>query len=122
MQLVCTFTEQVLFSNMNSNLTELLWIVKFSFICAIKKVALSFSPNLKSVNDKYSICQVICGTDPYPKNFRAKKYKIKEKFFTKADFQLMMRNLPVPVNEDDIDAMFDFADKDRDGKINYRCT
>ena len=32
----------------------------------------------------------------------------------------MMRNLPVPVNEDDIDAMFDFADKDRDGKINYR--
>ena len=74
------------------------------------------------MNDKYSICQVICGTDPYPKNFRAKKYKIKEKFFTKADFQLMMRNLPVPVNEDDIDAMFDFADKDRDGKINYRCT
>ena len=64
--------------------------------------------------------QVICGTDPYPKNFRAKKYKIKEKFFTKADFQLMMRNLPVPVNEDEIDAMFDFADKDRDGKINYR--
>ena len=32
----------------------------------------------------------------------------------------MMRNLPVPVNEDDIDAMFDFADKDKDGKINYR--
>ena len=64
--------------------------------------------------------QVICGTDPYPKNFRAKKYKIKEKFFTKTDFQLMMRNLPVPVSEEDIDAMFDFADKDKDGKINYR--
>lgn len=32
----------------------------------------------------------------------------------------MMRNLPVPVTEEDIDAMFDFADKDRDGKINYR--
>ena len=72
------------------------------------------------MNDKYSICQVICGTDPYPKNFRAKKYKIKEKFFTKADFQLMMRNLPVPVNEDEINEMFDFADKDKDGKINYR--
>ena len=64
--------------------------------------------------------KVICGTDPYPKNFRAKKYKIKEKFFTKADFQLMMRNLPVPVNEEEINEMFDFADKDRDGKINYR--
>ena len=31
----------------------------------------------------------------------------------------MMRNLPVPVSEEDIDAMFDFADKDKDGKINY---
>lgn len=66
-----------------------------------------------------ALFKVICGTDPYPKNFRAKKYKIKEKFFTKTDFQLMMRNLPVPVTEEDIDAMFDFADKDRDGKINY---
>ena len=67
-----------------------------------------------------SFKKVICGTDPYPKNFRAKKYKIKEKFFTKADFQLMMRNLPVPVNEEEINEMFDFADKDKDGKINYR--
>jgi len=66
-----------------------------------------------------ALFKVICGTDPYPKNFRAKKYKIKEKFFTKADFQLMMRNLPVPVNEDEINEMFDFADKDKDGKINY---
>ena len=32
----------------------------------------------------------------------------------------MMRNLPVPVSEEDIDDMFDFADKDKDGKINYR--
>ena len=64
--------------------------------------------------------QVICGTDPYPTNFRAKKYKIKDKSFTKTDFQFMMRNLPVPVEEEDIDQMFDFADKDKDGKINYR--
>ena len=66
------------------------------------------------------ISQVICGTDPYPQNFRAKKWKIKDKFFTKADFQFMMRNLPVPVEEEDIEAMFEFADKDKDGKINYR--
>ena len=32
----------------------------------------------------------------------------------------MMRNLPVPVNEEDIDQMFEFADKDKDGRINYR--
>ena len=32
----------------------------------------------------------------------------------------MMRNLPVPVNEEDIDQMFDIADKNKDGKINYR--
>jgi len=31
----------------------------------------------------------------------------------------MMRNLPVPVNEEDIDQMFEFADKDKDGRINY---
>ena len=32
----------------------------------------------------------------------------------------MMRNLPVPVMEEDIEAMFEFADKDKDGKITYR--
>ena len=26
----------------------------------------------------------------------------------------------MPVGEEDIDQMFDFADKDKDGKINYR--
>merc|ERR1711874_731099 len=67
-----------------------------------------------------ALFKVICGTDPYPQNFRAKKWKIKDKFFTKADFQFMMRNLPVPVEEEEIEAMFEFADKDKDGKINYR--
>merc|ERR1719483_1167617 len=38
---------------------------------------------------------------------------------SKTDFQCMMRNLPVPVEEEDIDQMFDFADKDKDGKISY---
>ena len=31
-----------------------------------------------------------------------------------------MRNLPVPVLEEDIDEMFNFADQDRDGKISWR--
>ena len=64
--------------------------------------------------------QAICGTESYPANFRAKKYKIKDKYFSKADFQFMMSNLPVPVKEEDIDQMFEFADKDKDGKISYR--
>ena len=34
----------------------------------------------------------------------------------------MMSNLPVPVKEEDIDQMFEFADKDKDGKISYRQT
>ena len=73
-----------------------------------------------AINQKEKYFQFICGTDPYPTNFWAKKNKINDKFFTKADFQFMMRNLPVPVEEEDIDQMFDFADKDKDGKISYR--
>ena len=34
--------------------------------------------------------------------------------------QEMMRNLPVPVLEEDIDEMFNFADQDQDGKISWR--
>ena len=32
----------------------------------------------------------------------------------------MMRNLPVPVDEEDIEDMFIFADKDKDGKLSYK--
>ena len=42
--------------------------------------------------------QVLCGTDPYPQNFRAKRYRIQEKSFSKAEFANFMRKLPVPVN------------------------
>ena len=31
-----------------------------------------------------------------------------------------MRNLPVPVSEEDIEEMFSYADTDNDGKINYK--
>ena len=31
-----------------------------------------------------------------------------------------MKNLPVEVSDADIDEMFEFADKDKDGRINYR--
>ena len=51
--------------------------------------------------------------------FRAKKYKIQEKSFSLADFRQMMTHLPEPVADQEILEMFNFADKDRDGRINF---
>ena len=31
-----------------------------------------------------------------------------------------MKNLPVQVSDEDIEDMFDFADKDNDGKLSYQ--
>ena len=36
------------------------------------------------------------------------------------DFTHIMKNLPVPVEDEDIEEMFDFADKNKDGKLSYR--
>lgn len=63
--------------------------------------------------------KVLCGTDPYPQNFRAKRYRIQEKSFSKAEFANFMRKLPVPVEEREIEEMFSCADRDRDGRISY---
>jgi calmodulin len=62
----------------------------------------------------------ICGTEPHPKRFRAKKYKISEKYFSRVDFEYMMSRLPVYVSEQDIEEMFTVADRDKDGKISYQ--
>ena len=63
---------------------------------------------------------MLCGTDPLPELFRAKRYKIHQKFLSKADFQLIMRNLPVEVTEEEIEDMFAVADTDKDGKLGYK--
>ena len=63
---------------------------------------------------------MLCGTDPLPELFRAKRYKIHHKFLTKTEFQFIMRNLPVEVGDDVIDDMFKTADTDGDGKIGYK--
>ena len=63
---------------------------------------------------------MLCGTDPFPELFRAKRYKIHQKFVSKIEFKFIMRNLPVAVTEDDIEEMFDVADNDKDGKISYK--
>ena len=31
-----------------------------------------------------------------------------------------MKNLPVPVSDEDIEEMFEFADKDKNGKLSYK--
>ena len=31
-----------------------------------------------------------------------------------------MKNLPVPVSDEDIEEMFEFADKNKDGKLSYK--
>ena len=31
-----------------------------------------------------------------------------------------MKNLPVPVADEDIEEMFEFADKDKNGKLSYK--
>ena len=51
--------------------------------------------------------------------FRAKKYKIQEKSFGLSDFRQMMSHLPEHVPETEISEMFEFADKDSDGRISY---
>lgn len=62
---------------------------------------------------------MLCGTDPFPEHYRAKKYKIHDHFMTKQDFIHMMRNLPEKVSDEDIEEMFEFADTNSDGKISY---
>lgn len=63
---------------------------------------------------------MLCGTEPFPELYRAKKYKIQQKYLTKAEFQFIMRSLPVKVAELEIEEMFNVADVDNDGKIGYK--
>lgn len=67
-----------------------------------------------------TLFKFICGTDPHPTQFRAKKYKLKDRFIMKKDFVEMMQSLPVPVDDKDIEEMFAYADKDNDGKLSWQ--
>ena len=62
---------------------------------------------------------MLCGTEKFPEKYRAKKYKIHQKFLTREEFRFIMRNLPVSVSEQEIEEMFAIADTDRDDKISY---
>ena len=39
---------------------------------------------------------------------------------TQEDFVHIMKNLPVPVDDEDIEEMFTYADKNKDGKLSYK--
>jgi len=68
---------------------------------------------------RQNMFKMLCGTEPHPKDFKAKKYKLEKHSLTKEDFVHIMKNLPVPVEDADIDEMFAYADKNCDGKLSY---
>ena len=45
--------------------------------------------------------------------------RLEKHALNKEDFAFIMRNLPVPVAEAEIDEMFQFADKNNDGKLSF---
>ena len=66
-----------------------------------------------------TLFQVLCGTEPHPVRFRAKKYKVQEKCFSLSEFRNMMSHLPEQVSEEEIEEMFSAADRNNDGKISW---
>ena len=48
--------------------------------------------------------KILCGTEPFPTDFRAKKYKLDKHCITKEEFVHIMKNLPVCVEDEDIEA------------------
>jgi len=63
--------------------------------------------------------KILCGTEPLPTNRRAKKYRLRNNFLSRAEFFLIMRNLPELVPDTDIQQMFEYADTDKDGRISF---
>ena len=41
--------------------------------------------------------KMLCGTEPFPQNVRAKKYKLHQHFLTRQSFHHIMTNLPEKV-------------------------
>ena len=42
------------------------------------------------------------------------------KLIVQEDFILIMKNLPVTVEDEDMEEMFEYADKDKDGKLSFQ--
>jgi len=69
---------------------------------------------------RQNMFKILCGTEPFPTDFRAKKYKLDKHSISKAEFVHLMKSLPVCVEDADIEEMFQFADQDGDGKLSYQ--
>ena len=85
----------------------------------LKQVLHQSPTHMKNCFWKVFLAQVICGSEPHPVRFRAKKYKVQEKSFSLIEFRNMMSHLPEHVSDAEIDEMFRFADKNNDGKISW---
>ena len=42
---------------------------------------------------------MLCGTDPFPEKYRAKKYKIHQKFLSREEFRFIMRSHVMATSE-----------------------
>ena len=58
---------------------QMITLTALSVLCDVSKAA--------AQNKNAHILQIICGTEPHPVKYRAKKYKVEEKFFSFADFR-----------------------------------
>eukprot|EP00090_Calanus_glacialis_P025675 TRINITY_DN40234_c0_g1_i2.p1 TRINITY_DN40234_c0_g1~~TRINITY_DN40234_c0_g1_i2.p1 ORF type:complete len:195 (+),score=59.86 TRINITY_DN40234_c0_g1_i2:77-586(+) len=76
--------------------------------------------DLQEEHFRQNMFKMLCGTEPHPTDFKAKKYKLDKHSLSKADFWHIMKNLPVQVADEDIEEMFEFADKDKDGQLSYQ--
>ena len=48
-----------------------------------------------------SLLKILCGTDPWPVKFKAKKYKLSDHFLTRENFIHMMTSLPEYVSDNE---------------------
>ena len=60
-----------------------------------------------------------CKPELEPAARRAKKYRLRNNFLSRAEFFLIMRNLPELVPDTEIQQMFEYADTDKDGRISF---
>jgi len=67
-----------------------------------------------------ALFKVLCGTEPLPTEFRARRYRVERHSISRAEFEFVMRSLPVPVTEQEIADMFECADRNKSGRLSYR--
>ena len=59
-------------------------------------------PFLSISRSRLNFLQMLCGTEPHPKDFKAKKYKLEKHSLSKEEFVHIMKNLPVLQRTNDL--------------------